>query len=225
MADFRGAGKSIGGVGKGKKWIIILLIILAVLFLIKREAIIQKFEEIKNNITTTFTEKRDEISEKFEEEEKSAEVVSDDFTDEVEKITIYTIDADTVLVSSVGNSYVPENMIDGDRTTSWQEGAEDFGEGNNITISFDSRTDISYIVIYNGNQYSEEYYYQNNRLKDINIIVEDEDFPIELEDAMDPQIIKLDGVKECENISLEIVSVYAGSKYNDTCVSEIECYK
>lgn len=225
MADFRGAGKSIGGVGKRKKWIILLLIVLVVLFLVKREAITQKFEEIKNNITSTVFEKKKEISEKFKKEDLAADIIYDELPSESEKISIQTADAATTLISSQGISYVAENMIDGDIATSWQDGAEDFGEGNIITLSFGDKTDVSYLVIYNGNQSSKQYYDKNNRLKKINITANKQTVAVTLDDTMDPQIIMLTGAKKCKSISIEICSVYEGTTYNDTCVAEIECYR
>ena len=100
-----------------------------------------------------------------------------------------------------------------------------FGEGGIIKAYFKESINVSYKIIYNGNQSCDEEFERNNRLKLIRVSVENQTVEVELEDTMEPQIIKLCGAEESNSVSLEICSVYEGTEYNDTCIAEIESYR
>ncbi len=139
-------------------------------------------------------------------------------------INVSSIKADSVLISAKGNHYEPEFMIDGDIATSWQEGEDGAGEGITFTAGFEGETKVDYIVIYNGNQKSEKLYADNNRICLLCIIVNGQPANVELADTMDPQIIRLEGADMVTEIKFEIISVYGGNKYNDTCVAEVQFF-
>ncbi len=189
--------------GKIIKLILVTIVILLVVFFIKKDAIMRVF--IKEDIVS--------------------ELTNDVAISESELISISSVKADSELTSSQGITYGAENIIDGNLATSWQEGSKDFGKNNVISLKFDDDTNISFLVIYNGNQISEEDYKNNNRLKEIEIILDTQKTKIILEDTMQPQIIKLIDADKSKTVSIKIKSVYEGSVYNDTCVSEIKCYK
>ena len=107
----------------------------------------------------------------------SVELVHED-TSDCQTIDVASVEADSVHVSSKGNRYEPKFMIDGDTTTSWQEGEDGAGEGQSSNIEF--------------------------------------------EDSMDPQVIRINGAESVNEVQFEIVSVYSGDKYNDTCVAEVQ---
>ena len=151
----------------------------------------------------------------------AAEIVNKDISD-CQSITVSSIEADSVLVSSKGNRYEPEYMIDGDTDTSWQEGEEGAGEGTTFNAGFEGEEKVDYIVIYNGKQQSENQYANNNRICSLNISVDGQSTNVELADTMEPQIIRLEGADTVSNIQFEIESVYSGNKYNDTCVAELK---
>lgn len=151
----------------------------------------------------------------------TAEIVNDDVM-ECKNVSVASISADSVLVSSSGKSYEAENMLDGDETTSWQEGIDGAGEGQTITVEFDADPQVDYIVIYNGNHESEKSYLNNNRICSMIISVDGQESEVELADSIDPQIIRLNGAQEVSQIQFKILSVYNGNEYNDTCVAELQ---
>lgn len=151
----------------------------------------------------------------------TAEIVNDDVMG-CKNVNVASISADSVLVSSSGKRYEAENMLDGDETTSWQEGIDGAGEGQTITVEFDADPQVDYIVIYNGNHESEKSYLNNNRICSMIISVDGQESEVELADSIDPQIIRLNGAQEVSQIQFKIVSVYNGNEYNDTCVAELQ---
>lgn len=163
-----------------------------------------------------------------EESDKSTKAISAELTNEdisnCQIVNVSSIDADSVLVSSKGNRYEAAYMIDGDTATSWQEGEDGAGEGITFTAGFEGEATVDYIVIYNGNQKSEKLYANNNRICSLKIIIDGQSTTVELADTMDPQIIRLEGADGISQIQFEIVSVYSGNKYNDTCVAEVQFF-
>ena len=151
----------------------------------------------------------------------TVELVNED-TSDFQAIDVASVEADSVLVSSKGNRYEPKFMIDGDTTTSWQEGEDGAGEGQVFLAKFGDNQKVDYVVIHNGNHKSEKLYYNNNRIKSLNITINDQSANIELEDSMDPQVIRINGAESINEVRFEIVSVYSGDKYNDTCVAEVQ---
>ena len=59
--------------------------------------------------------------------------------------------------------YSGSRLIDGDQTTSWQEGEEGTGEGKGVTISLDGSHPVRYLALYLGNWKSDELWRYNAR--------------------------------------------------------------
>ncbi len=76
----------------------------------------------------------------------------------------------------------------------------------------------------NGYARSEEIYKANNRVRKIEVAFDGKKYPIEMEFkdmVMHPQIIEFHQPITAEKVRITILDVYQGSKYNDTCISEI----
>ena len=54
------------------------------------------------------------------------------------------------------------------------------------------------------------------------IKINDQDTEVELKDTETPQVIKLNNTESSWGITIEIVSVYRGDIYDDTCISELK---
>ena len=67
--------------------------------------------------------------------------------------------------------YSGSRLIDGDQTTSWQEGEEGTGEGKGVTISLDGSHPVRYLVLYLGNWKSDELWRYNARPQSLAIQV------------------------------------------------------
>ncbi len=123
--------------------------------------------------------------------------------------------------------YRPEKAIDGDLTTSWQEGSAQ-EQGQWIEVSFDpSRADT--LVIRNGYQASTALYRGNLRLRDIQVAVNG-GTPIagHLKDTTKAQRIDLGGIAGATSVRITIVTTYpsvktsvSGTPFDDAAVSEI----
>ncbi len=134
-----------------------------------------------------------------------------------DEVTAY---ASSTLTDAYG-TYPASNACDGDETTTWSEGVSGNGIGQAITFSFDSAY-LAGFAICGGFQKDSNRYYKNSRPKQLNVYV-DGDFQgtVTLEDAMDVQYFDFDSPVYARTLSLEIVSVYPGSKCTDTCISEV----
>lgn len=132
--------------------------------------------------------------------------------------------------STLGEKYSAENLIDGS-WKSWAEGEEGSGIGTKITFEFErpfrfaNATNYACIDIVNG--YGDlKNFHQNNRVKEMNLWIDDDPVPVKimLHDRHVGQTIVLRkylGDRYVRKLTLEILSVYPGSKYDDTCIAEI----
>lgn len=132
--------------------------------------------------------------------------------------------ASSVLQSETDKSYEAVNLLDGDPSTSWQEGEAGNGEGVLLTFQFDKPVAVSGIELINGNGISKDKYLANNRPKEITIQIGNEKVTYSLQDQFGSQYIYLSAVKETQELTLKIDSVYKGSEYDDTCMSDIKFY-
>lgn len=127
--------------------------------------------------------------------------------------------------SSYGN-YFATNVLDGDATTAWVEGASGAGTGETLTLSSTSGTqDITTIEILNGYNKDEDIYTKNTRPKQVTILADGTEIgTVTLSDTYGKtQVLTFPSVS-ASSITIEINSVYAGSKYEDCCISEVRVY-
>lgn len=114
--------------------------------------------------------------------------------------------------------------------TSWSEGEADEGIGVKIIVNIDPPVKLSkyneFIDIVNG--YGDlKYFYQNNRVKELRIYFNDnqnfEDIFLYDDWGIQSYSFNIDTVKEnyLYKLTFEILSVYKGTKYNDTCLCEL----
>ena len=117
--------------------------------------------------------------------------------------------------------------VDGNTDTSWQEGVAGDGLGESITLDMGQIVQIQCIEAYLGNWRSDDWYVKNNVPKKLRIEIygsgEEEiveqvlTFPKERKTFY----IGLNRPVYARYIEIEIVDVYPGSKYDDTCIAEI----
>ncbi len=139
---------------------------------------------------------------------------------------IVGVSASSYLVEPAYNiSHLPENIIDGNIGTGWVEDAAGNGEGEYLTVYFDSMQTISGFNIYNGYQDREDLYYKNARPSILRLTFSDgtsEEYRIE--DTMGEQTIAFDHKVNTDSVTFTIVSTYSGNKFTDTVISEISFY-
>ena len=131
----------------------------------------------------------------------------------------------------VKDNYHPYYVLDDNPNTAWVEGSSGDGIGEYIILycNLPKGKDIS-ILVRNGYQKTEELFYQNNRVKeiDVRLISGTTDDPkiishtYSLKDEMGWQQLAISPEEDSWEISFTIKSIYKGTKYNDTCISDIK---
>jgi len=136
----------------------------------------------------------------------------------------------TSYLSENGIKYGPENLGDSTPDHPWVEGVKGSGIGEKIQLKLQTWKEpngeaggMGALVISNGYvSYSNpSLYYKNNRVKKIRVSSKNPAFYFEatLADTPNPQIVKLPVPPE--EVCIEILSVYRGTDWDDTCVNFI----
>ncbi len=134
--------------------------------------------------------------------------------------------------------YSPFMAFDGKKNTSFSEGGED-SDYFDLFITLNNKISFDEIRIAHGLFYNKQYYLYNNRVKEIRIIFHElrkgnNPFLLKdniiysnkfrLQDKMVYQNIKLGSMYTAKYISFSLLNSYKGTKYNDTCISDIQFY-
>lgn len=120
-------------------------------------------------------------------------------------------------------SYPVENLRKLTVDTPWIENAKGDGIGEGFTIISNSSQPLgSYLLIINGYiSYEKPYLYeQNGRIKKIKVtgLNSGKSKILNILDTPHPQTVDISFITESEDIRVEIVDIYKGSKYDDTCI-------
>lgn len=151
-------------------------------------------------------------------------------------------------LASAEDRYAAGNVLVQDRQSAWAEGAEGPGIGESLiyrqsctygtdnkweAISYDNQEPLldgfmrySEICVVNGYAKTPKTWEENGRVKKLMMYVEGRPYAcLELEDTMQPQYFKLpeDDIKVLNGgmleVRFEILEVYPGSVYEDTCLT------
>lgn len=126
-------------------------------------------------------------------------------------------------------NYHPNYAGDGDPKTAWVEGAEGTGVGETLKMKvtkMDGATLVR-IVLANGYQKSPQLWAANGRIgkATLKLLPSGVTKQVTLNDAQGLQQVDITQPSgPLESIELTINSVYAGKKYEDTCLSDIEIF-
>ena len=113
------------------------------------------------------------------------------------------------------------NVLDGDRSTSWHEAADDEGLGEWIELRLAEPGEIAKIIIWNGDQ-AEGAFHESPRLASVIVDVDDRRFVVDLLDVDGPQAIDLPEPVASDHVRLTIDGIFEGDLTRDTAVSRIE---
>ncbi len=164
--------------------------------------------------------------------------------------SLFRISASSELDENKNDKYAVRNLTDGDPSTAWVEGKN--GSGINEYIQFycpppPEDTDmvniysaykIDSLGIISGYAKNEEIFYNNNRVKKIRIEYKNDIFREEnpynmktpeiyeyiLEDTMDMQYLEFPEPIYMSSMKISILEIYKGSKWDDTCISELRIF-
>lgn len=140
------------------------------------------------------------------------------------EITVTKVISSSEFLSAKGTDYSAANLVDHDSNTVWQEGAQDCGVNQSITFSFEEPAIISAMRIENGKQIGTDAFLANNRLASFRIFG-NENLLVEIPDTMIAQYIVFENPILDSEVEIVIDSVFGGSQFNDTCISEISFYE
>lgn len=132
--------------------------------------------------------------------------------------------ASSVLAPQYGFTYGPEKLADGRLDTAWVPGQGDQGDGVGewLIVEFARREPVSSVQVLNGYHKNAGIFARNNRVRVLEVVTsEGRRKTVALDDDASPQTVYLDGNSECKWIQFIIRSVYRGSKYRDTAISEL----
>lgn len=133
----------------------------------------------------------------------------------------------TSVVDQEGHDNSANMVLDGKDETSWQEGVDGVGIGEQLTFQFNKECKVRYLSLKLGNWRNSDYYWKNNRPRTLEITTNN---------GTTATITFPDEQKECwvefsedcpaSDINIMIKDVYEGtsSKWNDTCIAGIEFY-
>lgn len=115
--------------------------------------------------------------------------------------------------------------IDGNVTSCWSEGAPGAGIGENIRFQFDEAYEVKGFDIWPGHQKSQDLFYKNSRPKVLRVEGSNgASEEVYLSDTFGVQRVSLSKPMTTSFISLSVVSVYPGNKWQDTSIAEINFF-
>ncbi len=129
-------------------------------------------------------------------------------------------------------NYHPSYVLDDDPKTAWVEGAEGDGIGESLTIPLSNLASARAVrvVIFNGYQKSQGLLTANAAPKQLTVTVrgggerETGRKQLTLERKLGPQSFEIPVTGGVMDVVLTIDSVHAGSKYKDTCISDVQVF-
>ncbi|MBM7117444.1 NADase-type glycan-binding domain-containing protein [Archangium primigenium] len=129
-------------------------------------------------------------------------------------------------------NYHPSYVLDDDPKTAWVEGAEGDGVGESLTIPLSSLASARAVrlVIFNGYQKSPALLAANAAPKQLTVTVKgpagtpSARQQLTLEKQMGPQSFDIPVKGGVSEVVLTLDSVHPGSKYRDTCISDVRVF-
>lgn len=129
--------------------------------------------------------------------------------------------ASSVLAPQHGFSYLPANLLDARLDTAWVEGQANDGEGEWIAVDLRGARRLRRIELLNGYHKNAGLFSRNNRVRDLEIRMSSgRSVTVRLLDESGVQGIDFTG-EQVSWVQLTITSVYRGTKYRDTAISEL----
>lgn len=122
-------------------------------------------------------------------------------------------------------SYGAELLVDGRASTSWVEGEEGSGLGSWVELDLGGEHTVTRVELWHGLWYSFDYFQRANKPRKVALVFSDGSrHEAELTDAMEAQTITLDAPVRTSTVRLRVESVYSGSTWLDTGISEIQVF-
>lgn len=134
----------------------------------------------------------------------------------------------SALGSQSGNQYDIHSLLDDNLSTAWCEGVKGAGIGESITLRWTDASIVDNIWLHNGYTKSDRVFYNNARVRDVLVTLwatndsERRQMNFTLADTQREQAIPIPWPHlQPRQIDITILSTYPGTKYADTCMTEI----
>lgn len=128
-------------------------------------------------------------------------------------------------VGDDGTSYSGKFVVDSKASTSWFEGDKGSGLGSWIELKLPDTRTVSKLRIWGGYWFSEQEWSRANRPKEIELQFSDETTEsVTLTDEKKMQEFILSSKPRTSSVRLRVKSVYSGTAWPDTAISEIQVF-
>jgi len=122
-------------------------------------------------------------------------------------------------------NYEAARVIDGKQGTAWVEGDAGSGLGAWVTLDLGSEQAVKSLRIWGGDWYDHTSWSRANRPRDIELKFSDgSTHVISMTDAFEAQSFELPEVKRTSTVRFRLKSVYNGTAWPDTGISEIQLF-
>jgi hypothetical protein len=133
------------------------------------------------------------------------------------------VTASSSLGEDNGVNYDVENVADNKLSTVWVEGEQGSGLGSSVSVELGAPAAVRGFKIWNGNWYTPDFWQRHNRIKDVEVEFSDgtkQSFT--LKDEMAAEEVVFAKPVTTSSLKLKVKSVYGGSTFPDTCISELQ---
>ena len=144
----------------------------------------------------------------------------DPLASEPSRIEVVDVSASSELPAEGSTTYAASNLVDGDPATAWNEGEPGDGVTETIQLELEGPSRVTGLLVWNGYQDGDAFV-EHPRVSELRLSLGERTFAVTLLDRRGPQAIDLPEPIAAEGITLEVVSVVPGDRYNDTSLSEI----
>ena len=143
--------------------------------------------------------------------------------DEPQYLYHLTAKASSALPDEGSFRYTGDMAVDGTITTAWNEGAPGLGEGEWLEIHTEGDQDelITALRLRNGYQKTDELFIENGHPVTLRLTFSD-GTTLDADNLYYSDVISFGRPVRAHSVRLTILSAIGGSKYSDTCISEVE---
>jgi hypothetical protein len=138
-------------------------------------------------------------------------------------LKITDVTASSTYPEEKGRTYEPKNVKDQKLSTSWFEGVDGGGLGSWIELTLEGTQSVSAVRIWNGDWITADLWKRENRMQDIEIETSDgTKYPFKLKDEMAAETLTFPSAVTTSSIRIRYKTIFRGSTFNDTGISEIQ---
>jgi hypothetical protein len=124
-----------------------------------------------------------------------------------------------------GATYDADHVTDGKLGTAWVEGDQGGGLGAWVELDLGGTKTVRSVKIWGGMEYSHDYWARGNRPKDVEVSFSDgSKQTFTLTDDMKGQEFVLPAAKSTSVVRVKIRSIYDGTTWLDTAISEVQVF-